>query len=161
MESMPASSCCRARGAPPAAACRRLLALPPGLTSSLHDTTADAQRSWVALLEKGLDFEIRKVGYKCFFSSQSAGRALCGSCCSAAGCTPRRRRRHCASPGFTACAAGLQVDLANKDAEFVSTYHSINPDESAPAKVPILLDGDVRLVESGVIVGEWKGAQGP
>ncbi|KAI7842579.1 hypothetical protein COHA_003683 [Chlorella ohadii] len=63
-----------------------------------------AQRSWVALIEKGLDFEIRKV------------------------------------------------DLQNKDAEFVSTYHSINPNEEAPAKVPILLDGDVRLVESGVIV---------
>lgn len=52
------------------------------------------------------------------------------------------------------CICVLQVDLSNKDAEFVSTYHSINPDEAAPAKVPILLDGDVRLVESGVIVGE-------
>lgn len=53
----------------------------------------------------------------------------------------------------------MQVDLQNKDAEFVSTYHSINPNEEAPAKVPILLDGDVRLVESGVIVGERGGGQ--
>ncbi|KAL4424504.1 hypothetical protein ABPG77_006813 [Micractinium sp. CCAP 211/92] len=63
-----------------------------------------AQRSWVALLEKGLPFEIRKV------------------------------------------------DLSNKDAEFVETYRSINPDPEAPAKVPILIDGDTKLVESMVIV---------
>ncbi len=30
---------------------------------------------------------------------------------------------------------GLKVDLSNKDAEFVETYRSINPDPEAPAKV--------------------------
>lgn len=71
-----------------------------------------AQRSWVALLEKGLPFEIRKV------------------------------------------------DLNNKDAEFVETYHSIYPDPEAPAKVPILIDGDTKLVESMVIV-EYLESQYP
>lgn len=71
-----------------------------------------AQRSWIALLEKGLPFEIRKV------------------------------------------------DLANKDAEFVEMYHSINPDPEAPAKVPILIDGDTKLIESNIIV-EYLEAQYP
>ncbi|KAL4452008.1 hypothetical protein ABPG75_007670 [Micractinium tetrahymenae] len=45
-----------------------------------------------------------------------------------------------------------KVDLTNKDAEFVETYRSIYPDPEAPAKVPILIDGNTKLVESMVIV---------
>lgn len=66
--------------------------------------TADAQRSWIALIEKGLDFEVRKV------------------------------------------------DLNNKDDEFKALYASINPDPEAAAKVPILVDGDSKLIESNLIV---------
>lgn len=53
-----------------------------------------------------------------------------------------------------ACSAVLPP----QDAEFVALYHSIFPDLSAPAKVPILVDGDVKLVESAVIVGERAGS---
>ncbi|EFN58225.1 hypothetical protein CHLNCDRAFT_142109 [Chlorella variabilis] len=45
-----------------------------------------------------------------------------------------------------------QVDLANKDDEFLAMYRAILPDPAASAKVPILRDGDIGLVESSVIV---------
>ncbi len=50
------------RWPPPAAACRTCCLLAPHVTPGSHHRGADAQRSWVALIEKGLDFEIRKVG---------------------------------------------------------------------------------------------------
>ncbi|KAL4443358.1 hypothetical protein ABPG75_011095 [Micractinium tetrahymenae] len=54
-----------------------------------------------------------------------------------------------------------EVDLSNKDAEFVKTYRSIYPDPEAPAKVPILIDGpDTKLVESLIIV-EYLNQQYP
>ncbi|EFN54900.1 hypothetical protein CHLNCDRAFT_135021 [Chlorella variabilis] len=44
------------------------------------------------------------------------------------------------------------VDLNDKDEEFVKRYHSINPDQAAPAKVPILIEPDgTQLIESLVI----------
>lgn len=45
-----------------------------------------------------------------------------------------------------------QVDLANKSPEFEALYASISPDPAASAKVPILIDGDTRLIESGIIL---------
>jgi glutathione S-transferase len=45
-----------------------------------------------------------------------------------------------------------QVDLANKSAEFQALYTSISPDPAASAKVPILIDGDTKLIESSIIV---------
>ena len=93
-------------------------------TATAH-RRADAQRSWIALIEKGLSFEIRPV------------------------------------------------DLANKDAEFVDLYHSVNPDPASAAKVclphtappplhltrlpspqvPILVEPDgSAFIESNVIV---------
>lgn len=44
------------------------------------------------------------------------------------------------------------VDLQNKSQEFKDEYASIHPDPQAPAKVPILVDGDVKLIESNIIV---------
>lgn len=51
----------------------------------------------------------------------------------------------CCAPALAAVAGrhrpaphllpALKVDLSNKDAEFVETYRSINPDPEAPAKV--------------------------
>ena len=44
------------------------------------------------------------------------------------------------------------MDLNDKDEEFVKRYHSINPDQAAPAKVPILIEPDgTQLIESLVI----------
>lgn len=40
----------------------------------------------------------------------------------------------------------------NKDDEFVQLYRSISPDPASAAKVPILIDGDVKLIESQVVV---------
>jgi glutathione S-transferase len=46
-----------------------------------------------------------------------------------------------------------EVDLANKDEEFVQLYRSIAADPEAGGKVPILVDSDgTKLVESNVIV---------
>ena len=44
------------------------------------------------------------------------------------------------------------MDLANKSQEFEDLYHTISPDASSAAKVPILIDGDVNLIESQIIV---------
>lgn len=45
-----------------------------------------------------------------------------------------------------------EVDLKNKDEEFKKVYASLHPDPEAPAKVPILYDGDTKLIESIVVV---------
>ncbi|GAB4819327.1 hypothetical protein N2152v2_006373 [Parachlorella kessleri] len=45
-----------------------------------------------------------------------------------------------------------QVDLNNKSQEFQDLYASINPDPAASAKVPILIDGDTKLIESAIVV---------
>jgi glutathione S-transferase len=45
-----------------------------------------------------------------------------------------------------------KVDLNNKSEDFVAVYQTISPDPDAPAKVPILLDGDTHLIESQIIV---------
>lgn len=89
--------------------------------------SADAQRSWVALLEKGLPFEIRKVGP----ASQQGAAAWATAVAAAA--HPRALVLGAANPVHLLPAS--QVDLNNKDAEFVETYHSIYPDPEAPAKV--------------------------
>jgi glutathione S-transferase len=41
--------------------------------------------------------------------------------------------------------------LALQSKEFQELYASINPDPSAPAKVPILVDGDVKIIESAIV----------
>lgn len=45
-----------------------------------------------------------------------------------------------------------KVDLNNKSEDFQQVYKTISPDPSAPAKVPILLDGSTHLIESQIIV---------
>ena len=44
------------------------------------------------------------------------------------------------------------MDLNNKSQEFQDLYASINPDPAASAKVPILIDGDAKLIESAIVV---------
>ncbi|DBA86483.1 hypothetical protein WJX79_005726 [Trebouxia sp. C0005] len=43
------------------------------------------------------------------------------------------------------------VDLQNKPKHFKELYASIHPDPTAPAKVPIIIDGDNQLIESNVV----------
>lgn len=38
--------------------------------------------------------------------------------------------------------------MSNKSAEFEAFYHSVHPDPTAPAKVPVLQDGEFSLIES-------------
>lgn len=46
----------------------------------------------------------------------------------------------------------VQVDLSNKSQEFVELYHSIIPDKDLKERVPVLVHGNKRLVDSAVIV---------
>lgn len=71
-----------------------------------------AHRAWLALLEKQLPFEYRKV------------------------------------------------NLQDKPEDFKALYASINPDPDASAKVPIIIDGDKKVIES-LIIPEYLDAKYP
>ncbi|DBB07594.1 TPA: hypothetical protein ACH3X3_009034 [Trebouxia sp. C0006] len=43
------------------------------------------------------------------------------------------------------------IDLKDKPKYFSDLYASINPDPTARAKVPLLIDGDERIVESNLV----------
>lgn len=49
-------------------------------------------------------------------------------------------------------SAALQVDLGSKPTEFVELYHSIIPDKDVRERVPVLVNGTNRLVDSTTIV---------
>ena len=44
------------------------------------------------------------------------------------------------------------VDLTNKSEDFQAMYKTISPNPDAPAKVPILVDGATKLIESQIVV---------
>jgi glutathione S-transferase len=45
-----------------------------------------------------------------------------------------------------------QVDMANKTQDFIELYHSIIPDKDVRERVPVLVNGSHRLVDSHTIV---------